>query len=47
MIKYIKFRPLRNNFLAKLKNDIKEITNTVEVYVNADKSTNIYKFCKD
>ena len=47
MIEIIQFRPVRNNFLAKLKNDIKEINNTDELLVNADKSTNIYKFSKD
>ena len=47
MIENIQFRPVRNNFLAKLKNDIKEINNTDELLVNADKSTNIYKFSKD
>ena len=44
MIKNIQFRPVRNNFLAKLKNDIKEINSTNELLVNADKSANIYKF---
>ena len=47
MINNIQFRPVRNNFLAKLKNDIKEINNTNELLVNADKSTNIDKFSKD
>ena len=37
MIKNIHFRPLRNSFLAKLKNDIKENNNTDELHVNADK----------
>ena len=47
MVENIQFRPVRNNFLAKLKNNIKEINNTDELLVNADKSTNIYKFSKD
>ena len=47
MLKNIQLRPARNNFLAKLKSDIKEINNTDELLVNADKSTNIYKFSKD
>ena len=47
IIKNIQFRSVRNNFLAKLKNDIKEINNTNELHVNADKSTNIYNFPKD
>ena len=37
MIKNIHFRPLRNSFLTKLKNDIKENNNTDELHVNADK----------
>ena len=47
MIENIQFRLVRNNFLAKLKNDIKEISNTDELLVNADKSTKVYKFSKD
>ena len=47
MINNIQFRPVRNNFQAKLKNDIKEINNMNELLVNADKSTNIYQFSKD
>ena len=39
MIKNIQFR--------NKKNGIKEINNTDELLVNADKSTNIYKFSKD
>ena len=38
MIKNIHFRPLRNSFLVKLKNDIKENNNTDELHVNADKT---------
>ena len=41
MTKNIQFRPVRNNLLAKLKNDIKEINNMDELLVNADKSTNV------
>ena len=46
MIKNIQFRPVRNNFLTQLKSDKKEINNTNELLVNADKSTNIYKFSR-
>ena len=46
MINNIQFRPARNNFLAKLKSDIKEINNTDELLVNVVKSTNIYRFSK-
>ena len=31
MVKNIQFRPVRNNFLAELKNSIKEINNTGEL----------------
>ena len=47
MIKNIPFRHVTNNFLAKLKNYIKEINNTDELLINADNSTNIYKFSAD
>ena len=43
----VKFRSVRNNFLPKLKDDMKVITNTKDLIVNADKSTNIYKINKD
>ena len=38
---------MRNNFLSKLKEDLKVINNTKEVLVNADKSTNNYKMNKN
>ena len=41
MIKNTQFRPVRNNFLNKLKNDRKENNNMNELLVNADKSANI------
>ena len=41
-MKNIQFRPIKNNFLAKLKNDIKDINNRDELLVNADKSTNFH-----
>ena len=41
------FGPVRNNFLPKLKDDVKVINNTKEVLVNADKSTNTYKMNKN
>ena len=46
MIHNIGFRLVRNNFLSKLKDDVKVINNTKEVLVNADKSTNTYKMNK-
>ena len=38
---------MRNNFVSKLKDDVKVINNTKEVLVNADKSTNTYKMNKN
>ena len=43
----IEFRPVRNNFLSKLKGDVKLINNTKEVLNNADKSANTYKMNKN
>ena len=47
MVHNIEFRPVRNNFLSKLKDDVKVINNTKEVLVNADKSTNTYNMNKN
>ena len=47
MVHNIEFRPVRNNFLSKLKDDMKVINNTKEVLINADKSTNNYKMNKN
>ena len=38
---------MKNNFLPKLKADLKLIDNTKELLVNVDKSINIYKMNKD
>ena len=38
----VECRAVRNNFLPKLRNDVKAINNTRDLLVNADKSTNIY-----
>ena len=43
----IEFRPVRNNFLSKLKEDLKVNNNTKEGLVNADKSANNYKMNKN
>ena len=47
MVHNIELRPVRNNFLSKLKDNVKVINNTKEVLVNADKSTYIYKMNKN
>ena len=43
----IESRPVRNNFLSKLKEDLKVNNNTKEGLVNADKSANNYKMNKN
>ena len=47
MVHNIEFRLVRNNFLSKLKDDVKVLNNTKEVLVNANKSTNTYKMNKN
>ena len=47
MVHNIEFRPVRNNFLSELKDDVKVINNTKEVLVNVDKSTKTYKMNKN
>ena len=47
MVHNIEFRPVTNNFLSKLKDDVNVINNSEEVLVNADKSTNTYKMNKN
>ena len=47
MVHSIEFRPVTNNFLSKLKDDVKVINNTKQVLVNADKSNNTYKMNKN
>ena len=47
MVHNTEIKPVRNNFLSKLKDDIKVINNIKEVLVNAGKSTNIYKMNKN
>ena len=42
-IKLIKFRIVKDNFQRKLKEDISIIKSSPDVYVFADKTTNIYK----
>ena len=47
MVHNIEFRAVRNNFLSKLKDNVKVINNTKEVLVNVDRSTNTYKMNKN
>ena len=46
LIKSIKFQPIKNDFLAKLKKDADEIKNSEKNFVFADKSNNVYKVDK-
>ena len=47
LIQNVTFRPVKNEFQTKLRNDIKIIQNTPEIIVSADKSRNIYKIKVD
>ena len=47
MIHNIEFQPVKNGFLSKLKEDVKNIKNTKEFLINTDMSSNIYKMDKD
>ena len=42
MIKNVEFRKVKCNFQNKLQNDIKEIKESPDVLVSADKTTNFY-----
>ena len=47
MVKKIEFKNVSDEFQVKLKEDISEIKSSSEVYVFADKTTNIYKMSVD
>ena len=47
MIHNVEFQPVKNGFLSKLKEDVKNIKNTKEFLINTDISSNIYKMDKD
>ena len=42
MISRIRFRAVKNEFQNKLRKDLKEITSSEKLYVNADKTRNLY-----
>ena len=46
MVHNIKFRPVRNNFLSKLRYVVKIINNTKELLINANKTANTHKMNK-
>ena len=47
MISSIEFRPISNKFLTKMNEDIKNINNTKELLIYAEKSSNIYIMIKE
>ena len=47
MIKNIEFRRVNNDFQSKLKDDIKKISSSNNVFVFADKTANMYELSKD
>ena len=47
MVKNINFKEIRNSFQDKLKADMKKIKSSKDVYVQADKTTNVYKLSKE
>ena len=47
MIRDIEFREYSNNFMNKLKNDLKDIENEDKMLIAADKTTNLYKISQN
>ena len=47
MIHKVEFQPVKTRFISKLKEVVKIIKNTVQLLINADKSSNISKIEKD
>ena len=47
VIRSIEFKPVKSQFLKKLKDDVSEIKNSQNMYVFADKTTNIYTMQKE
>ena len=47
MIKNIKFKQVKNDFLDKLNNDLSEINNSSQIFVFADKTRNMYEMPKE
>ena len=43
MIKSLKFRNVQDNFQSKMKHDISKIKSSPNVFVFADKTTNLYE----
>ena len=47
MLQVIKFRKVKNEFLTKLKNDIKTVKQSKKTLKFADKTSNIYRLSKE
>ena len=47
MLKFIKFRKVKNLFLTKLKNDIKTVKQSKKTLTFADKISNMYRLSKE
>ena len=47
MLKVIKFRKVKNQFLTKLKNDIKTVKQSKKTLPFADKTSNMYRLSKE
>ena len=43
MVKSIQFRNMKNDFQAKIKNNISKIKSFQNVFVSVDKTTNLYE----
>ena len=46
MIKNLQFKRVHNEFQSNLRNDIRQIRNSTNLFVSLDKSRNIYKVSK-
>ena len=46
MIKDLEFKRVKNEFQSKLRNDIRQILRSNNLFISADKSRNIYKVSK-
>ena len=47
MVSSIKFKNIRNPLQYQLSKDVKEINSSTDVYLPADKTTNLYKISKE
>ena len=47
MLKVIKFRKVKNQFLKKLKNNIKTVKQSKKTLTSADKTSNMYRLSKE